>query len=416
MELFKKIFSKKEEEKKRFPEQSNFCYYPFFQVLLSADGKYMPCSHHTGFMQHNGKELRVGEYNIEEAWQSEYMQDLRKKMLNNERHPGCVQCWKEQDLGLKPMRYDSYGYHVPELQVQHPVSPLRVEINASNVCNLKCRICWSHASTKWIKEAKDLYQADGELHFNLTPENLSIIQSWVPHFTQIGFFGGEPLMSEENILLMEYCVKSGHSQHISLLINTNTTFYSDKLIALFQAFQNVYLNFSIDDIGARFEYQRSGAKWTQVVENLHRYVQYGGYTGTEKIQCKICCSVTLMNIYYFPEFFDFFNENFPGLPVFWNLVYMPEELSIALLPEETKQQIANRLKKYVKTTYQMDELRTKTIDSLIAFLKGKTEKDFSEFFRYIARHDLYRKESFKTVFSEFYTLIKPYQPEDLSMP
>ncbi|MCW5906332.1 MAG: twitch domain-containing radical SAM protein [Chitinophagales bacterium] len=409
------IFKKKKPEVKRNPDETDFCYYPFFQVLLAADGKYMPCSHHAAFISENGKEISVNTHNIEQAWNSPYMQQLRSDFKNNIRNKGCSHCWKEQSLGLKPMRYDSYGYNIPESQVENPASPMRVEINASNVCNLRCRICWSHASSRWIKEVKELYNEDAELHFNMTPENQAIIRQWVPHFTQIGFFGGEPLMSEENIELMRYCVSTGHSKHISLLINTNATVYTDELVNLFKQFQNVYLNFSIDDIGKRFEYQRSGAKWNEVVENMKQYIKHGGFTGSDQLQIKICCSVTSMNIYYFPEYFEFMNEHFPGLPVFWNLVFQPWQLSIQLLPAEVKEQIAQRLKNFVNTTYKMDTLRTRTIEDLISYLKGQDERSFSEFFTYIERHDKYRQESFLETFPEFYSVIKSYKEKPLSV-
>ena len=152
--MLSNLFKKKAEVKQRDPSKTDFCYYPFFQVLLSADGKYMPCSHHVNFITKEGKEMTTKNSSIEDAWSSDYMKTLRANFKNNVRSEGCNQCWKEQALGLKPMRYDSYGYNVPETQVQNPEQPMRVEINASNVCNLRCRICWSHASSRWIKEAK----------------------------------------------------------------------------------------------------------------------------------------------------------------------------------------------------------------------------------------------------------------------
>lgn len=85
---------------------------------------------------------------------------------------------------------------------------------------------------------------------------------------------------------------------------------------LLKKFKKVYLNFSIDDIGKRFEYQRKGANWNEVVENMKKYIAHGGYHGYNKIECKICCTVTNMNIFYFPEYFSFMNEHFAGLPVF----------------------------------------------------------------------------------------------------
>ncbi len=407
------FFKKKPKAPIRDPERSDFCYYPFFQVLVSADGKYMPCSHHDNFMIDGGKELTVKDCNIEQAWNSEYMTQLRNNFLNNVRSKGCNQCWKEQALGLKPMRYDSYGYNITAEQVQNPVAPRRVEINASNVCNLRCRICGPHASSRWIREAKEVYQKDSELHFNMTPENQEIIRHWVPYFDQIGFFGGEPLMAAENIELMRYCVASGHAGHISLLINTNATVYTAEIVSLFRAFKNVYLNLSIDDIGRRFEYQRSGARWDEVVENLKLYTSQGGYTGSDQLQVKICCSVTAMNIYYFPEYFEFMNAHFPGLPVFWNLVYAPAELSMQIFPAEIKAVIEKRLRTQVQATYEFQELRTRTVENLISFMNGSIDLGFQSFFDHIHRHDRFRHESFAEIFPELWALIRGYDQSAL---
>lgn len=406
--MLSSLFKKAAPVPPRDPDRTDFCYYPFFQVLVSADGKYMPCSHHDNFMIEDGKELSVKDYTIEQAWNSDYMNRLRDNFLKNIRSAGCNQCWREQGLGLKPMRYDSYGYGITEEQVQNPVAPRRVEINASNVCNLRCRICGPHASSRWIKEGKELYHRQAELHFNMTVENQEIIRSWVPHFDQIGFFGGEPLMAEENIELMRYCVETGHSRHISLLVNTNATIYTDEIVSLFKAFKNVYLNLSIDDIGPRFEYQRSGAKWDEVLQNLTLYTQQGGYLGTDQLEVKICCSVTAMNIYYFPEYFEFMNAHFPGLPVFWNMVYAPAELSMQVFPAEIKKVIEARLRTQVKATYEFQELRTRTVENLISFLNGTISISFQRFFDHVHRHDRFRQESFPDTFPELWSLIRSY--------
>ena len=399
----------------RNPEQTDFCYYPFFQVLMSAEGKFKPCALHDDFITHEGKELKVGEASIKDAWNSDYMQTMRSNFMNNIRPKGCYQCWRGQEMGLKPMRYDSYGYRVPESQVSNPKSPMRVEINASNVCNMRCRICRPQASSKWIKEAKDVLGYSEEIHYNLTKENLSTIKDWIPQMTEIGYFGGEPLLSDENLDVLRYCIQTGHSKHITIILNTNGTVYTDEIAHLFNKFRKVYLNFSIDDIGARFEYQRKGGKWDEVVHNMKKFISHGGYTSKDVIECKICCTVTSMNIFYFPEYFDFMLKEFPGLPVFWNLLYAPVALSMQILPIEVKAVIKERLKSYVKTSYEMTERRTKTIENLITYLDYHDNVSFNEFFETIARHDKYRQESFQEIFSEFWELIEQYRPAQVEM-
>lgn len=403
--------------KKEFKD-NGLCYYPFFQVLMTAEGKFKPCSKHDDFVTNNGEVMKVGEATLEDAWNSDYMKNLRQSFYDKVRMKGCRECWREQDMGLRPMRFDSFEYDIPQKQVDEPKVPMRVEINASNICNLRCRICMPTASHRWIPEAKQLYDQHETVHFNMIPENVEAVHKWVPNLTEIGFFGGEPLLSRENINLMRFCVESGHSKHITILLNTNGTVYSDEIVGLFKQFKHVFINFSIDDIGERYEYQRNGANWKKVTENMRKYISHGGFTYDHKIECKICCSVTNMNIFYFPEYFEFMNREFPGLPVYWNLVYEPWAYSIEILPEPVKEIIRNRLKTFV-TTYEMIEHRTKTIENLITYLDNKIDKSFDEFFRRIELSDNYRGQSFAKTFPEYWAILEKYRPvakEEPSVP
>lgn len=397
----------------RDPDRTDFCYYPFFQVLMTAEGKYKACSKHGDFITHEGRVLTATEATPTDAWNSDYMQKLRSNFKSGVRSHGCRECWREQDMGLKPMRYDSYFYPIPDHQVEDPRSPMRIEINASNVCNLRCRICSPSASHKWIREAKELYGWDEEVHINLTPENRQVIESWLPNMIELGFFGGEPLLSDDNIALLEHCVKTGHSKHIKVLINTNGTVYDDRLVALFEHFDQVLLNFSIDDVGHRFEYQRKGANWNKVVENIGRYMAVGGTTDEDRICLKLCCTVSTLNMYYFPEYFETFNRLFPGMRVYWNLLYDPWQLSVQLLPEDIKQVIRERLRQEMDTSYEQTEFGTKTVDTLLTYLDGADDRSFDGFFHHIAKHDAYRKESYQDVFPEFWKHIQDRAPADL---
>jgi len=101
--------------------------------------------------------------------------------------------------------------------------------------------------------------------------------------------------------------------------------------------------------------------------------------------------------------------------VFLNLVYEPWALSMQILPKEVKEMIAERLKKFVRTTFRMEESRTKTIENLITFLNADEHHDFGEFFRNITRHDKFRQESFPEVFPEFWQVIEKYKPAAVEM-
>ncbi|MCF8465135.1 MAG: hypothetical protein K9G41_09850, partial [Flavobacteriales bacterium] len=133
----------------------------------------------------------------------------------------------------------------------------------------------------------------------------------------------------------------------------------------------------------------------------------------QNIDFKICCTVSIFNIYYFPEFFDWFGKNFPGLRIFWNLLFDPWRLNVQILPKPVKAIITERLRKHVTSTYTMSEEETKTIEELVTFLNESVDKPFEEFFRYVNRHDTFRQESFPAVFPEFYELIKGNEPDEV---
>jgi sulfatase maturation enzyme AslB (radical SAM superfamily) len=86
----------------------------------------------------------------------------------------------------------------------------------------------------------------------------------------VHFNGGEPLLSKEHV---EFLKEIPNKQQVSLNYNTNATILPDKdLLDLWSKFKLVQLDFSIDDIGARFEYQRYPAKWNQVTHNLQWFI------------------------------------------------------------------------------------------------------------------------------------------------
>jgi sulfatase maturation enzyme AslB (radical SAM superfamily) len=399
----------------RQPENTNFCYYPFFQVILGADGKYRPCSKHMDDITHNGTVLHSSFASLNDAWNSDYMQDMRNHFNANKQFAGCGECHRLQKMGLRSMRYDSYEYNISEEQVANPVTPVRVELNSSNICNLKCRICSPRASNKWLPEASKFYHADESVHLNLTADNTEQVKFWAPHLEEICFFGGEPLLSHENLEILKFLIDTGRAEKVAILFNTNGTIFNDEIAVMLSRFKQVRISFSIDDIGERFEYQRSGAKWAQAEKNLQKAYAYSQTPAWQNVEFRICNSLSTLNVYYMPEFFNYFNENFPGLRIVWNFLYHPSEFSIQILPKPVKEIIKERISKEVKATFTLSENETRTVQDLITYLEYHEEGNFSLFFKTINRHDVYRRESFAKTFPEFWELIKDYKDEKLVM-
>ncbi|GIV33320.1 MAG: hypothetical protein KatS3mg031_0855 [Chitinophagales bacterium] len=389
---------------------NSVCLYPFFNIMVTAGGNYKPCCKFSGHLSHAGTLLQTPHHTFLDAWNSSDMQKLRQELLRGEKPQGCRVCWEEESKGIQSMRYDSADYPVTETHIQQSPAPLRIDLYPSNVCNLKCRICSPHYSSKWIPEARETLGVEEEMHLNLTEENFSQLRAWLPNIVEIGLFGGEPLYLKETHTLLEYCVEQQLSKNITLLINTNATIYSDRLMGLFHAFKKVILNFSIDDIEKRFEYQRKGAKWEEAVQNMQSYLAHGGSTKADApIECKICCTISIFNIFYLPELLDWIDTHLPGMRVYLNLLHGPYALSVRNLPGQVKTHVISKIAGYRPRTLQFQEKATRTLDNVVEFLNLPPNVPFTECLKEIKRGDIYRKESFEEVFPEMHKLLQQAQ-------
>ncbi len=389
--------------------QEKMCHYPFFNLMVTAGGHYQPCCKYNENLSDKGVELHASKNDMMEAWNSDSMAELRKAFLEGKQTKGCRQCWDEEAQGIRSMRFDGFDYNIPQSQIDKPVDPMRLDLYPSNICNLKCRICGPAYSTKWIQEAKDRLYQDEEIHLNLTDANLELVDKWLPNIKEFGLFGGEPLYMKETKTLVKKCVDKGHSKNIKLLINTNATIYSEEWANWFSQFDKVLLNFSIDDIGLRFEYQRKGSDWQKAEENMKQFVAKGGYEFEDTIECKICCTVSSYNVFYMPEYFEWLSTTFPGMPVFFNFLHEPDYVSIRNLPEEVKQIVKERLLSVGSGSYRMEKKRTRTVEDIIRFMEAPSNTPFQKFFIEVGKGDDYRGESYAEIFPEFWKHISKYQ-------
>lgn len=187
---------------------------------------------------------------------------IRQQWNNNEWPEECNFCHNSEKLGNYSRRLGSIDWAKNQFGLSddqlNEVKLLKLDYYAGNTCNLRCAICGPEDSIAWQKElgiAKKQRVVDQNL-MDIDTDNIK----WI-HFT-----GGEPLLIDEHWKLLK-SVK--HKDQVMLNYNTNgTTLPKQELIELWSLFKFVMIDFSIDDIGERFEYQRYPAKWENVVENL----------------------------------------------------------------------------------------------------------------------------------------------------
>jgi organic radical activating enzyme len=189
-------------------------------------------------------------------------------------------------------------------------APQGLDYTVGNLCNLKCVICGPDNSSAWVSDYKKIYPLEPVEHFKYdkfnqlemtSPELLKNIKTL--HFHG----GGEPLMSDSHMQLLKQVKKIKGLSDVRVFYNTNgTKRASDELLSLWEECRLVELYFSIDDVGERFNYQRAGADWNTMVDNLKWYQDAMPYNHMFNINC----TWGYLNLYYLTDIVDWHYNNF----------------------------------------------------------------------------------------------------------
>jgi MoaA/NifB/PqqE/SkfB family radical SAM enzyme len=300
------------EEKRKLT--SNFCVMPFY-------GYEYPNNTHCCLLPHN--------YNIH---------SIRQDMLNNRRNPQCNKCWKLEDAGIlserqiKNATLDYYTntdiIHLYDQCVAKENKTVHYQIAASNYCNATCVTCDSDASTAWGDLLKQKTSKVSPLI--LIKPNSDKIQIDYSAARFIGFKGGESTMIRTHWDIIE---KLAEHKNVDCCISfvTNGSFdLTDRQKNTLSQFKNVNFNFSIDGVGAVFEYMRYPISWSKINNNI-------SWAHDQKFTVSSTYTISNLNIYYHAQTVKWFKDN--DIRYLENVVYTPVHFSPKSLPESIKQKI-----------------------------------------------------------------------------
>lgn len=195
---------------------------------------------------------------------NQYLNEVRDTWSTGQWPNACSACKQAENLKVDSRRVGSNQWYKDHNLFNHKVELIRLDYWVGDLCNLKCTICGPRNSSSWKQE----------LNLPIEIKKTVTNQFWktmdLSAIKFVHFNGGEPLLSKEHVELLK---SLPNKNQVHLNYNTNATILpSAELIDLWGQFKIVQLDFSIDDIGNRFEYQRFPAKWTKVVENLQWFV------------------------------------------------------------------------------------------------------------------------------------------------
>lgn len=388
-----------------FNPPETICAQPWISLDIGPRGTFGPCCFYNEPIRNSdGVLFHAGKDSLESVYNSDSMKKLRSDFLSGKKPAGCVRCWNEEKdkvvskRQLLKHRFKPGAGYTTNWE-QNDISNLSyLSIEFGNICNLKCRICNPGVSSQIAVEAiensslenKKMSSAYRALQQGMWIKNESAT-IWDDllnpnlKFIHLDIAGGEPMLSSRHFEVLQGLADSGRAKDISIHYNTNGTVFPEKYINILKEFKSIQIALSIDNLGKRFEYERSGASWDEVNDNINKFLSIRDIV----FKIEIHLAINIQNVLYLPEMCDWIaDKGFDS--VHFSNVYSPQLMNISNLTADARDLVLDKLKKYHNNHQQT----ARYINDTIKILETARLSDGTEFCKYMQNLDKIRKESF----------------------
>lgn len=349
---------------KNIPSET-FCVLPFMHVAISPSGSFRVCCNSdpntNKIWKTENKEYKYFRDDVNEVWNSDVYKTIRKQLINGERPDMCVQCFREEDVGIKSPRIGHNNKWFKDdiiIAEEIPLDVRYIDIRLGNLCNLKCRMCNPWSSSQWVKDwNKVIDTAELQPSAPLSIDDiawLEVLGEWpdrkntANNFIEIAntieeiyLTGGEPTLAVSQYKLFDYCIEHDLASNIKLKYNTNLTNVPEKMLEYWKHFKQVQLNCSIDAYGDRNRYIRYPSNWEKITEN------FDTLNALPNVNIEIHCTVQVLNMCALNELFDWALSRITPDQIYLNILNHPDCMNIRTLPTRLKKTAEDNLSEYL---------------------------------------------------------------------
>jgi len=396
-----------------------YCVMPWVCAMVNTDQNLMYCCISS---DHLSGKYKAGESSIiNEMWNSSELEDVREKMLNGEKVPGCEHCYMQEKIGKESYRM-MFSREWSEEDIREV--PVYLDLRLGRKCNSKCRMCNPFNSTVFSIEHFGLFNTQKRYRkifnkqYGENPEYLKREKPWwdydflwdelnsmIPYIKKIYMTGGEPTLIKKNYSFLETCLRNGR-EDLFIFLNMNCTNVPDELLDILQKFKRIKINASIDGIGSVNEYIRYPFKWNIVNENFRKLASISN------INLGISPVILTYNILYINQLFEYVDqikrEYHRNINIDFLINTKPSYFDIRILPDKCIKMIKNWLEALKS---DVDDSHYKylvdVVNNYISLpFEGNKETELSDFIYMTKIYDESRKQLMRQSLPELYNLLK----------
>ena len=230
---------------KDLDSNNKICAHLWRGVHIQSTGMVTPCCIANADDEYKLNSVRIKNDNLHQARAQELWNNTRKQLIAGETPTVCDVCWQAERAGNKSYRQHANEECADKLETIDFIEDGTLDndkiwlwdIRDTNLCNMKCSMCWPGASSLYQQEAIDNFEKNngypvwpaqdrnGEyvsVIRALPQEDMSeILQSRIDADTKIMYWaGGEPLISKLHFDTLAYLIENNRID-IKLMYNTN---------------------------------------------------------------------------------------------------------------------------------------------------------------------------------------------------
>lgn len=367
-----------------------YCNEPWKTVHFDEAGRVGPCCTFRGHREETFT-------NFQEYWASDWLKDVRNKMILGESVPGCQQCAIKEQRGERSQRIEKnekYGIIFNE-EIKE------IHMSFGNICNKSCNICRPMRSQLIAKEYKqfpadNLFIQDklsqrgvdkaldgtiGKMYWEKIDNYIEALES----AETVTFDGGEPTIVKQFDVCLDYMIENNLTDK-KINVSTNGSVTREQLEKL-SKFKFVSFHLSIDGVDKLYDLVRTPQNWEWFCKQNNLIREYDIYI-------TYACVAHVFNVHNLRDCLDYFMSE--GGDFYFSALNGHKHLGVDLVPDGI---IDCAISDLQRADFNYSERQARNLMNLVDHLnnmKRINNPNNRELFRaYLPQQELIKKMNFQ---------------------